>query len=314
MTLFTAEGLMGSSIHGRYAGLVCVKSRTSGSYLRWLSTQGIRSPLLEEPNRGWLVTHQELFSQRAPGNTCISALKGMEFFGQAALNDSKGCGAVMRMAPVGLFISRNSKFSREHSRFEAFELGCELAGLTHGHPTGQIAAGAFAVLILELAKGSKLSEALSIARTVVVKYQHHKETLLALELPEKLAANSLEDDANIACLGEGWIAESALAIGVYCALRAKNLEEGIIKAVNITGDSDSTGSIAGNFFGAMYGVHEIPDKWLSSLELRNVLTEVADDLAIWPEWPIHHHAFHPVPENSDEAKELEYWLNRYPAG
>jgi ADP-ribosylglycohydrolase len=95
------------------------------------------------------------------------------------------------------------------------------------------------------------------------------------------------------------VAEEALAISLYCALRAHHLEEGIITAVNITGDSDSTGAIAGNLLGAIHGARAIPQRWLDTLELREVIETVARDLVCVP----------------DFGKEMpdEGWLARYPA-
>lgn len=60
----------------------------------------------------------------------------------------------------------------------------------------------------------------------------------------------------------------------------------MILAVNHDGDSDSTGSIAGNLLGAMHGVKAIPPEWLEPLELRDVITEVADDLYAFKDWAI----------------------------
>ena len=69
-----------------------------------------------------------------------------------------------------------------------------------------------------------------------------------------------------------------MAIGIYCALVAESIEHGIVMSVNHDGDSDSTGSIAGNLLGAMYGEQAIPNRWLESLQLKSVITEIADDL------------------------------------
>lgn len=85
-------------------------------------------------------------------------------------------------------------------------------------------------------------------------------------------------------LGEGWIAEEALAIAVYCALVADSFQEGVLLAVNHGGDSDSTGAIAGNLLGALYGVRSIPQYWLDGLELQGVIAEVAGDLWECREW------------------------------
>jgi ADP-ribosylglycohydrolase len=82
----------------------------------------------------------------------------------------------------------------------------------------------------------------------------------------------------IAQFGGGWVAEEALAIGVWCALFAESLEQGVVMAVNHDGDSDSTGLIAGHLLGVQYGVSAIPAGWYEQLELRDVIERVAEDI------------------------------------
>jgi ADP-ribosylglycohydrolase len=100
----------------------------------------------------------------------------------------------------------------------------------------------------------------------------------------------------IARLGEGWVGEEALAIGIYCALVAgTDFAYGVRLAVNHDGDSDSTGAIAGNILGALLGSQSIPAEWLARLELRAVietvgrdlLTGFEDDDAWWARYPGH---------------------------
>lgn len=106
----------------------------------------------------------------------------------------------------------------------------------------------------------------------------HEEILYALAAAERHAASNLDPVQAVAQLGEGWVAEEALAIAVYCALVASDLRAGVILAVNHDGDSDSTGAIAGNLLGALHGVQAIPPAWLTPLELREVIDAVARDL------------------------------------
>ena len=83
----------------------------------------------------------------------------------------------------------------------------------------------------------------------------------------------------VASLGEGWIAEEALAIAVYCALRYRNdFTRALIASVNHSGDSDSTGSITGNILGAYVGYNRIPTSLIDDIELFDVLTVIAEDL------------------------------------
>ncbi|MFP4649262.1 MAG: ADP-ribosylglycohydrolase family protein, partial [Halorhodospira sp.] len=132
---------------------------TANAYRRWLQTQRERPEEPMEPGLdGWLFQHPGLHRRRAPGNTCLSALRAMGDSAGPADNDSKGCGGVMRMAPVGLFVwRRHEPHLGRGSVEEAFRLGTELAALTHGHPTGSLAGGALAVLVLALADGASLA-------------------------------------------------------------------------------------------------------------------------------------------------------------
>ncbi len=78
-----------------------------------------------------------------------------------------------------------------------------------------------------------------------------------------------------------------MAISVYCTLVAKNFRDGVILAVNHDGDSDSTGAITGNLLGAMHGIKAIPAPWLEQLELRELITEIAEDLYGFPDWGLY---------------------------
>lgn len=285
MTLFTAEGLIRGWLRGRTRGIASYPSVVAHAYLRWLLTQsGKPACELIPDSEGWLYGHRELHHARAPGLTCLGSLEEMQGLGDRARNNSKGCGGVMRVAPVGLFAWHWRHGEAPHE--DAFGLACDLAAITHGHSTGQLAAGAFAVMILGLACGGTLEEALRVAIGCLKTRPRHEETLRALERARALANSKLPVTEAIAELGEGWVAEEALAIAVYCALAAGSFEEGVIHAVNHGGDSDSTGAIAGNLLGTLYGVDAIPDRWLNPLELREAISELGDDLFTFTEWEV----------------------------
>src|SRR5690554_4176315 len=103
MTLFTAEGLLGGLMRGVSRGTSSFDHTVANAYLRWLTTQGYSCRATDTQTTGWLFRQQELHSQRAPGMTCLSALQDYSGEPGIAPNDSKGCGGVMRVAPVGLF-------------------------------------------------------------------------------------------------------------------------------------------------------------------------------------------------------------------
>lgn len=283
MTMFTAEGLLRAYVRGMSRGISSIPSVVSHAYLRWLLTQG-RQPRAEGvATDGWLYSLPQLHSQRGPGSTCITELMAMEdFTDERGRNDRKGCGGVMRVAPVGIFGHHRMDTPNDENR--VFQLGCDLAGLTHGHPTGFLTGGVFALMIGHLMRGIPLRQSVDRALSYVRQQDGIAETADAITLALKLAEEAPNQLSAIEEIGEGWIAEEALAIGIYSALSASDFSSGVQLAVNHGGDSDSTGSIAGNLLGASLGVESIEPRWLHNLELRDAIDRLACDLVGFPEW------------------------------
>jgi ADP-ribosylglycohydrolase len=104
-----------------------------------------------------------------------------------------------------------------------------------------------------------------------------QETVVAVEAALDLSGRSGGTPADVEKLGGGWTAEEAVAIAVYGALEARDFAHGVRLAVNHSGDSDSSGSMAGSLLGLVHGEQAIPGAWLDRLELRNVIGELAED-------------------------------------
>jgi ADP-ribosylglycohydrolase len=273
MTLFTAEGILRAQTRSIAKGICHVPSVVYFAYQRWLITQGY--PKHEECDwayDGCLLKVPELYACRAPGNTCLSALLSRELGTIAEpINNSKGCGGLMRVAPVGLF------FRQE----KAFQLAAEIAALTHGHPSGYLSAGVLAYIIAGIIAGQELAEAVNSSLIELERYVGHEECAAALRQAISLADSDLPDFEAISTLGQGWVGEEALAIAVYCALRYQDdFQRALIAAVNHDGDSDSTGAITGSILGAYLGLQAIPAEWVEGIELLPIIQTIADDLLV----------------------------------
>jgi ADP-ribosylglycohydrolase len=271
MTLFTAEGLILAArarVFPERSGTVRIVHR---AYLRWLRTQGSRSshPTFARTSEGWLMGVEALGHRRSPGKTCVAALRNARMGRvEHPLNTSKGCGGVMRIAPVGLALAGG----------DPFRLGCELAALTHGHPTGYLAAGFLALVLRDLVSGARLEVSVGEALEELVRWPGHEECAAAVEGALERSRIGSPTPGTVESLGAGWVAEEALGIALYCAFVAPDLPGGLRLAVNHGGDSDSTGAITGNLLGAMLGKAAIPDEWLAALELRAEIERIADEL------------------------------------
>ncbi|ASU86037.1 ADP-ribosylglycohydrolase [Nocardiopsis gilva YIM 90087] len=301
MMAFTAQALIQASVRQRAKGIGgAAIGMLQESYLVWLRGQGENIP--EQGlggGYGWLGQDNVMMSRRGPGKTCLSALhKAAERqkpgwpLGTVdePINDSKGCGGVMRAAPCGFGVI---------SVEVAFDMGCRAAALTHGHPSGYLSAGVLAATVWSLVRGAQLDSALELARAELMERQGHEETSKALDAAITLARQGSPRPEQLERLGSGWTGEEALAMGVYAALSAELSmvndppnpyssrrgpaeigRRGLRLAVNHSGDSDSTGAICGNLLGARYGSTVFPGHWQANLEVRRTIIQLAADCAL----------------------------------
>ncbi|MBQ9931549.1 MAG: ADP-ribosylglycohydrolase family protein [Firmicutes bacterium] len=294
MTLFTANGVLLADtfflMHGVGSNPV---NWIQKAYYDWLTIQMEDYELGHNMPRysygggySWLLDVPELYSRRAPGGTCISAIREILLNDRCddplenPINDSKGCGGIMRVAPFGMFypVDMDVKFIRDAGA---------VAAITHGHPLGYMPAAVLAYIVSKLI----WSEAETPLKSVVLEAKNAvcetfsgtacvDDLRAIIDRAVELSENGDSDEINIRRLGEGWVAEETLAIAIYCSLRYEHdFSGGIIAAVNHDGDSDSTGAVTGNILGAICGYEGMDPKWKENLELHDVILEMADDLA-----------------------------------
>lgn len=280
MTLFTANGILNACGKG-----IPLIAGIEQAYLEWLFTQ-IRIEI-GHPHECRLTKIPELNVRRAPGNTCITSLTGI-VNGNKPINNSKGCGGIMRIAPIPLYAA----ISDEMNIVDADMLSGDAAQLTHHHPLGYIPAALMSHIIYRLVQDEHPN------RSTFETYIHEgMEQLKALYAVSKTSLRTLEQLVNRALelsvndqsdvenieqhLGGGWVAEETLVIAIYCIHRYfDNFERAIIASVNHSGDSDSTGAVTGNILGTIFGYDAIPKFYREDLELHDVILKLADEMLL----------------------------------
>ncbi len=288
MTLFTACGLLWGYSRSCMRGIGGdIWYYISVAYEDWLKTQ--------DPNykkRQWAVSWirdlPELNVRRAPGNTCLSAIAAGCGSIQKPLNHSKGCGGVMRIAPIALYGAANRHWNQEYNARAC----AETAALTHGHTLGWLPAAALGNILFDIMQNFSLSYALEDTLLFLKKnygtYAETEKLTGLLRRAENLAAldgytssiNLMAEFSVTEALGTGWTGEEALALALFCVLATtgRGVEQCLWNAVGHEGDSDSVASIAGQIWGAYFGEKSLPPKWLRNLQLKDVIEEIADDL------------------------------------
>ena len=303
MTLFTACGMLMGVTRGHMRGIGGQPEKyVDGAYLDWYYTQtGKKKKMLTDDfHYTWLRDLPGLAHRRAPGNTCLSACESL-LQGKEVQNNSKGCGGVMRVAPMALLMAGYwSRGKSPYSVRQMDEAGAEVAAVTHKHPLAFLPSAMLTHLIYRVIRMKETEVKANIADIALEtidsldniyksEYEEDKRYLANLtRMAVAFAANDKSDAENIRLLGEGWTGEEAWAIALYCAVRhIDSIEEAIIAAVNHDGDSDSTGAVCGNIMGAIYGYEAMKRKCLfcpqgkeleQTLELSDIILTLADDL------------------------------------
>ena len=251
----------------------------------------------------FVVWYHSPDNNRAPGNTCLSACRLLDseriHWTEASRIDSKGCGANMRVAPVGLVPGLS-----ETQRAGAAQLQ---AALTHGHPTALAASDltARAVFLLAQRRGTdgtgrhpavvRVREPDQLPRAVARRpvdacagtprprsSSPAAGTTASRRSTGSTAALREPSPETDPCLttGDGWIAEEALATGtaVLPALPRRTRRRHCARAACTRGDSDSIAALTGALAGAHLGAGAWPGAWSDRIEYRNELLSLG---ALW---------------------------------
>ncbi|MFB7935077.1 ADP-ribosylglycohydrolase family protein [Streptomyces sp. NPDC056039] len=274
-----------------------------GRGVRTAMDRGVLEPegMAEAVRQEFIAWNRSPENNRAPGNTCLRACRLLELtdrpWQEASQIQSKGCGANMRVAPLGVIQGLS-----DEQRAGAAQLQ---SALTHGHPTALAASDLTAHAVRLLAQGTEPSELIGLLRAYALENRGHyherwlgdlwsrakaptPEQYIALGWDECLAildrlrdavgTVSPEDDPCLAT-GDGWIAEEALATGLLCFLLFPDEPVTALRRAACTaGDSDSIACLAGAFAGAHLGAEVWPAEWADRIEYRSDLLTLG---ALW---------------------------------
>lgn len=299
--IFVLEGLLRAHLRQQLRGSADASAVVHHALMRWLHTQQASpwSELLQRVDKsGWLLQQQPLFERRTPGLTSIAALEQSQYFGDLARNHSKGCGALTRAAPFAFFPM-------------PWQLAFQSARHTHGHPTAAFASAFFAHLLAQLWQND-ISLHQAVLRTLA--YAVHQQSQSSLDNPigndvlvlVKRVLQFVQQEyaptpSRIHDFAEGWVAEEALAVGLWCALFADDFASGIRVAVNHSGNSDACGMVCGNLLGLLFSEQALSPDWLTPLTLAPILKRLSDDF------------YQQVHQEEGDLRRRQQLLLQYPA-
>lgn len=196
---------------------------------------------------------------------------------QAKSGSAAGNGSLMRTLPVALAYSDSDTMLRQSARISA---------MTHWDAQAETCCAIYCRWVQKILGGEPLREswrnALAETKTTAANYAPTPETpgisaenhplWQRLEKAESLTQDDLQPT------GYAGYAVECLEAAAWCVIYSDSLEQTLVRAVNLAGESDTIGAVAGGLAGAFYGVDSIPARWLEKLYRRHEIEEIASPL------------------------------------
>ena len=279
--LFTSHGILWADAAG-----LRTKEADPADYVflalqQWLYTQtgGTASVelqwILDEKETGFpcdLLGVPALAKKRNPTKQLVQTIAGIKSehtYGRIRrpINANKLFDCLPRAVPTGLY------FCSDPAR--AFSTGCDLGAITHSHPTAYLATGCLASIIAFICKGNSIEQSVLDTMKILKGYDSFEDCFAALDKALALLDEDTSPLTDVAELGNGSTADSALAIGVYCACVHYDYLSAVQLAANQDGISDICAFIAGALKGALLGYSEIPSGFVKKLQFADTVKDYA---------------------------------------
>ncbi len=192
------------------------------------------------------------------GNATRAALERFERTGEPYPGDAApqaaGNGPLMKLAPVVLAFADRPE--------DAVHFAGESARTTHGAPEARDACRYFACLLLEALDGAPVPPPAGLHPKVA-----------------EVAAGSFKVRTPPQIRGGGYVVD-ALEAALWALHSTSTFEAGVLAAVNLGDDADTTAAIFGQLGGAIYGLSGIPPHWRDRVLMREEILALADALVL----------------------------------
>lgn len=183
---------------------------------------------------------------------------------------SNGNGSLMRILPLAFYL-----FGREEP--VCLEAVHQVSSITHAHPRSCIACFIHVQYALNLLRGDSPQESYARMRQSVS--DCYREGPFLDELPhfERVFGGDISRLRESEIRSSGYVVDT-LEASLWCFLKEKTFAETVLHAVNLGGDTDTTGAVAGGIAGLYYGFDAIPGEWTERVARRDDIVSVGKKL------------------------------------
>ncbi|QYS87462.1 ADP-ribosylglycohydrolase family protein [Flavobacterium oreochromis] len=186
--------------------------------------------------------------------------------------EDNGNGSLMRILPLVFYI-------KDKSIDEIYQITKEVSSITHAHFRSVFACFIYLVYALEIIKGSDKEKAYTTMQLIIADFLKEKDfNKNELSLFDRILKQNISSIEETNISSSGYVLHS-LEASLWCVLTSNSYKETVLKAVNLGGDTDTTGAIAGGLAGLIYGYDAIPTEWINVLARKTDIENLCERLA-----------------------------------
>jgi ADP-ribosylglycohydrolase len=230
---------------------------TASKFVRWMK-------------EGYWGAHHKVFDIGGTTRAALLRIANGEdpLFSGEFDEHSNGNGSLMRMAPASIYLFK----ANDDTLIEKVR---EISGITHRHFRSVFSCFVFSKLVSSLFQGMEKKEAYYKAMEGVQQYvQTQNFNPGEIKLFERLLNGKLIDEPEDKIQSSGYVVHT-LEASIWCFINSDSYKEAVLKAVNLGGDTDTTGCVTGALAGLYYGNEEIPNEWKLAIARKDDIIELS---------------------------------------
>jgi len=221
---------------------------------------------------GYWTPYDETFDVGNTTYIAISRLKsGIDPLDAGPKDEfSNGNGSLMRILPLSFYVEKMNKE-------EQFEKSHKVSRLTHGHLRSQMACGIYIQIAVNLLKGNSPEVAYEKAKEISLDYYSSEPYLHELRHFDRILKSDIRKLPLDLIKSTGYVIDT-LEAALWSFLNSKTFRDAVLTAVNLGGDTDTIGAVAGGLAGIYYGYSAIPKDWVKKITKVDEIIELSERL------------------------------------
>ena len=182
--------------------------------------------------------------------------------------NENGNGSLMRMLPIALYC-----YYKNVNDDELYDIVRNCSAITHAHEISIMGCYIYTNYLLSILNGLDKIESYNLLKNIDYQKHFKKESM---DVYKELLEDNIQNYRMDKIKSTGYVKDTLETV-IWVILNTNSYKQAIIGAINLGGDTDTIGAITGSIAGILYGMEDIPKKWLNKMKRLDYLEMMADD-------------------------------------